>query len=133
MIGWFKKKKAETVNLPLLDCGGQYQFDIVGEASYQIELEAIAGKKTKESKQFRCHAAMVIEDNNRHDPEAVRVVIDSKTVGYLSRADARHFRKWFAEQDLGLLGVAVSAEIVGGWKDHESEGHFGVKLDFNFD
>lgn len=38
-------------------------------------------------------AYLIPEDDNPHDPKAVRVEVDGHKVGYLSRTNARRFRK----------------------------------------
>jgi hypothetical protein len=78
-------------------------------------------------------ARLVPEADNLYDDEAVRVEIDGRKVGHLSRADARRFRRVRATN-----AVPVKALIVGGW-DHGDEaydrarGSFGVRLAFKIE
>ena len=73
-------------------------------------------------------ARLFPEDDNPHDPKAVCVQINKRTVGYLSRENARELRAQFPQ---GGLYWKVKAKIVGGWDNGEGdEGHYGVKLDF---
>lgn len=109
---------------------GTYEFDIVGESKYQEALESICGGRTEDSAELATQAVLVLEDSNPHDNMAVRVDIQGKTVGYLSRKDARNYRKQL--QQLGHPGITCScnAMIVGGWqRSPTDQGHFGVKLD----
>jgi hypothetical protein len=64
-------------------------FEAVGESHYQNELWKIIGKpKTKYEPEWQGAAELVAEKSNSHDPNAVRVVIQGKTVGYLDRDTA---------------------------------------------
>ena len=59
----------------------------------------------------------------------MRVVVGSRTVGYLSRPDAPAYRKLL--QTAGVSEVlACRGRIRGGWDRGESDrGHFGIFLD----
>ena len=109
---------------------GAYEFDIVGESNYQQALESICGGRTEDGARHLAEALLILEDSNPHDNLAVRVDIEGKVVGYLSRKDARSYRKQL--QQLGHAGLTLScnAMIVGGWQRSKSDiGNFGVKLD----
>lgn len=113
---------------------GTFDQEIVGEASYQDALIAIAGAKSDESAEFEAIAVLVPEPNNPYDADAVCVQIDGKVVGYLSRSDAKLHRQALSEAGLGLSSVACRALIVGGWAredDDEAieEVNYGVELD----
>ena len=107
-----------------------YEFDIVGEASYQDALSKICGGKKEESVEHYADAELYLEDDNPHDKEAVCVLIEGKTVGYLSRKEARVFRKQIKELGQENSILLCKAVIVGGWRRSKSdEGNFGVRLD----
>lgn len=106
---------------------GSYNFDIVGEASYQDALDRLAGGKTDAGVNVEKWATLVMEKNNPFDPNAVRVDIEGQTVGYLSRAHAQRFRK-----TINRSNCAAPALITGGWKRAGSKGNYGVKLNFKF-
>lgn len=106
---------------------GSFSFDIVGEASYQDALEAIAGKKTRDGKELRCVAQVSPEPTNAHDSNAIAVEIDGRKVGYFSKADAKDYAGQLKE--IGGGTDKIAAMIVGGFKSKTREGHFGVKLD----
>ncbi|WP_439546961.1 HIRAN domain-containing protein [Sandarakinorhabdus sp.] len=81
-----------------------------------------------------CEATLKPEPNNRHDRNAVAVVIRRSTVGYLDRSAAVRFQKQVNELGASGASVKCKAMIVGGWlrsdaKDDDPEGHYGVKLD----
>ncbi|MDM1545510.1 hypothetical protein HX037_06375 [Ignatzschineria indica] len=107
-----------------------FNVDVVGESYYQDSLLLIAGPKKSKSKNIDCHAVLIREPDNAHDPNAVMVVIKGKLVGYLKKSMAKRFsEEW---RNLGLTSkimLVVAAKINGGWKDSSSEGNFGVVLD----
>jgi len=108
-------------------------LDIVGEASYQKELEVIAGAKTERGVEFTCKAILKCEADNQFDKNAVQVFISDSLVGYLAKGDAKLWRQMLRKQNAAKKDVRVNAMIVGGWKANakkgQSDGHFGVKLD----
>ena len=106
---------------------GNFALDIVGESHYQDALGAIAGSKTEDGVSVRCEATLVLDNANPHDKKAVRVDIARRTVGYLSRENARRYRAGNPNRS-----QTVPAMIVGGWdRGRDDEGMFGVKLDYN--
>jgi hypothetical protein len=126
LLNWLfgKKKKQKIVRLE----SGHFEFDMVGESFYQNNLEEICGGKTEESAEFECEAVLIPESDSPYDKNAVRVEIEFKQVGHLSRQHAEEYRK--------ILGDRVSicdAVIVGGWdRGSDDQGHFGVKLDIDW-
>jgi hypothetical protein len=107
---------------------GDYRFQVVGEASYQHEIEAIVGGRTEESADHECVAVLVPEPDNPHDPNAVYVLIERRKVGYLPRDQAAVFKK--ALDRHGYEMCACWACIVGGWdRGGDDRGHYGVRLD----
>lgn len=109
---------------------GTYDFEVVGEASYQAALDHICGGRTDEGHEMECTAVLTEEPTNRFDPNAVMVTVDNRKVGYLSRREAVAYRKALAASGLAGLPVHVEAVIVGGWdRGSRGEGHYGVKLD----
>lgn len=102
---------------------GTYSQPVVGESHYQAALEAICGKRTNEGENKIVQATLVLE-NNPHDPQAVRIDIQGKTVGYLSRDDARVYRKQIGKN------ATCQAVIRGGWdRGKRGRGSYGVSLD----
>jgi hypothetical protein len=109
---------------------GDYFTDVVGESHYQPWIERVVGGRTGESAEHYTDADLVLEDANPHDPKAVRVDVHGGTVGYLSREDARAYRRWVTATHGRPMGATCPAVIVGGWdRGGGDRGHFGVKLD----
>lgn len=108
---------------------GSYEFDIVGESFYQDNLLSIAGKKKSKSANIVKPCVLQLDQNNKHDKNAVSVWIDGLQVGHLSKTNAKKFRDEVSEKAPGVTEFNASALIVGGWVRQGSEGDFGVKID----
>lgn len=105
---------------------GGFDFDIVGEASYQQALESIAGR-SDESAEHYCTATLSPEPSNQYDSNAIRVDINGKTVGYIARGVTAEFHRVLRGRS-----AQANAIIVGGWsRGSRGSGHFGVKLDID--
>lgn len=98
-------------------------FDVVGESHYQRALEKICGGKKFYSAERQCRAILLPEPSNSADHNAVQVIIERHLVGYLAREHALEYH-----EHLGPRPSHCEAKIVGGWKNYENEGNFGVKL-----
>ncbi len=101
---------------------------MVGEASYRETIERIVGRQPSGHKVI-INAVLVAEPANPYDVNAIAVQVDSRTVGYLSRADALRYKPvmdWARQQ--GFI-PCVRADIDGGWRqDDGSWADFGVRL-----
>jgi hypothetical protein len=85
-----------------LRADGTYAVPIVGESHRQEALEEICGGQAARKKVV---ASLIREDENPHDTNAIRVEIDGKKVGYLSREMAKVYR--------GTMEAAGHADAVG--------------------
>lgn len=113
---------------------GEFDCEVVGESHYQKALERIAGGRSEDGAEHDCIAVLVPEPQNKHDRNAIRVDIDGRTVGYLSRSDAIDLGKVLRGKGLGGAILTVNAMIVGGWdRGGDDRGHFGVRLDIPSD
>lgn len=118
----------------------EFDFDIVGESRRQRELEHLAGPKTQYGCEHKCFAALVLENDNPHDQNAVAVSIIEEvasrtlSVGYLKRSDAIIFREGVAALNIDTNEIMLcAARIIGGWDNGRGNaGLFGVKLDLEF-
>jgi hypothetical protein len=109
---------------------GDYEFEIVGESNYQQAIAKIAGYHGTHSANKHCIASLIPEDDNPHDKSAVAVEIDGSTVGYLSREDARSFRRRLGRKGLSGQVTTCDALIVGGGTRKNGQRlHYGVRLD----
>ena len=118
--------------LDLIEGDGNYSTDIVGESRYQDALERICSGRTREGQEKKVTATLNYEDSNPHDHLAVRIDIESQTVGYLDRNLARKLRKILSKRGFKGSRIQCNAMIVGGWdRGEDNRGHFGVKLDMS--
>jgi len=125
----FGKRRTNKV-IADLSGPGTYSLNIVGESNYQLALKNICGGRTGESQEMITEAVLIPEDDNPYDKKAIRVDIDGKTVGYLSRKNARQYRNQLEKAGYPGITAKCSAMIVGGWdRGSNDKGHFGVKLD----
>jgi len=106
-----------------------YDFEVVGESNYQSALEYLAGNHGRESADVECTAMLIPENNNRYDDKAIRVDIDDMTVGYLSREDARSFRRRLGAKKLTNQVTTCDAIIHGGFiRKNGERAFYGVSL-----
>ena len=134
LIDFIFRKFSKNNKLARLPGPNTYSVDVVGESHYQSALELICGGRTEESQQKIVNAVLVHEDNNAHDSNAVRIDINGMTVGYLSRSNAKEYRKILEEAGYKGINASCSAMIVGGWdRGRGDRGHFGIRLDLPTD
>lgn len=106
-----------------------FPLRVVGESRYQDELEAICGRRKLNGEDKTVEAELVLEDENPHDRNAVRVEISGRQVGYLGRDDAPAFRERVQREGLPGPRFPCRAHISGGWDDGSGDrGHYGVRL-----
>jgi hypothetical protein len=109
---------------------GDFEVEVVGTSKYQRAIEIIAGGRSEDSVDIHVQALLVFENDNPHDPNAVRVVIDRMLVGYMKRDDAKSYRQQILKVGRGELVGCCAAKIVGGWdRGPDDRGFFGVRLD----
>jgi HIRAN domain len=103
---------------------------VVGEGSYQANLERISGGKTEDGPAKAEHTAILKpEPTNPYDKNAIAVTIDGETVGYLSRENALRYREVVEWADAHDRKVACIATLTGGWDRGDGDtGSFGVAL-----
>jgi hypothetical protein len=114
-----------------LPSSGIFHLEVVGESHYQDALERICGGRTEQGADLRCVAALVLDDTNPYDRNAVRVEINGLQVGHLDREDAKEYRKYLRQHGLRGIRGTCKARIRGGWRRGDETGHFGVYLDFS--
>lgn len=108
-----------------LDLDRLVEIDVVGESHRQEALARIAGPKGPDGKNVRVGVTLRREPANPADPSAVRVEALGLHVGYLPRDLAARVSPRLAELRGAVEGHGL---IVGGWKDRDSEGHYGIRV-----
>lgn len=108
---------------------GEYDFEVVGESNYQHALSALA-ENTHPDEEKTGIAILVPEDNNPYDNKAVRVIVQGLTIGYLSREDARSYRRRLASKKLGMIPASCGVLVTGGHVLNDgTRAHYGAQLD----
>jgi predicted Zn-ribbon and HTH transcriptional regulator len=109
---------------------GDETLEVVGESYRQDDLWQLAGGRGHDRIRCEVTAVLVPEPENPHDPNAIKVVIDGRLVGYLSREDAAIYlpglRQLMASH---ARPIALSGQIVGGGQREDGIGMLGVFLD----
>ena len=130
LLGGFAEPTRSSAPIADLPGPGTYSVEIVGESHYQEAIEAICGRRTEESADLIVQAVLVHEDENPYDSQAIRVDIQGHTVGYLSRENARKYRRELSQAGHPGIAASCTARIVGGWDcGPDDRGYFGVRLD----
>jgi len=107
---------------------GNFDFEVVGESYYQAHLNALVASAYGEWVEVHHIATLLPEDNNPHDDKAVSVHINGKQVGYLSREDARSFRRRMSAKRI-TGPTTCPALIRGGGLINNRPAPYGVRLD----
>jgi len=120
---------ASAVEPLYLAPGRGFTQEVVGESYRQEALEASVGGKTLDGFNQKLTAQLVFDEGNRHDPNAVGVLIDRRHVGYIPKQQAADFRRQILAINPGQIPVVCKAKITGGWDRGDGDtGHFGVRL-----
>jgi hypothetical protein len=107
-----------------------FSLEAVGESNYQATLDRICGGRSFDGADVLTEATLIYEDTNPYDSQAIRVAINGQTVGYLSRAHARQYRREMAKAGNAGRTAVCAARIRGGWdRGGDDRGSYGVRLD----
>lgn len=123
-MGLFSRRRAanppgrfQTRNL-LLE--GDQRIAAVGESFYQPALLAICSARAGEEVGHECIAVLVLEPDNPHDANAVRVEVDGRQVAHLSRPDALIYRPALRAAATAGLVIVCPAFIAGRGRDSDT-------------
>lgn len=108
---------------PMLAGDGSYSFEIVGEGRYQAELESICGGARPNIEQ-ECLALLIADPDDDSDTPDVRVEINGRRVGNLSRSDAAAYGEAIHRLQWDGDALACRALI-----SSDQRSYFGVELD----
>jgi hypothetical protein len=102
------------------ESGSTFEVAAVGESHYQDALrDAAAGRPSP----ARCDVALVPEDTNEYDANAVRVDVRGDCVGYLSRSHAVLYRRRYSGRSISCKGLLCGGDAgrpsIGIWLDVE--------------
>ena len=109
---------------------GTFAIEVVGVSRRQHVLADIVERHGRSGRTVAVAALLVLEPENPHDPNAVRVEIDGALIGYLSRDNAARYRADLTAAGTPDATVQCTARIVGGFETASGErASFGVRLD----
>ena len=129
-LSWLFKASKKSEPAAITSDMTRYSVDVVGESHYQSSLSAICGGLTEVGHKKIVEATLILDDSNSYDDKAVKVEIDRMMVGYLSKENARAYRRRLKATDQVGFKSNCSAMIVGGWNSGDKgKGYFGLKLD----
>jgi hypothetical protein len=135
LIGGAKEELGTTANThpePVMHWPalGHFDFEVVGESNYQDAITSIVGDHGDQPPADIFNAVIIPENDNKYDALAIRIDIDSKTVGYMSREDARSFRRRLGAKKMKNQVTTCAAMIVGGFITRNGDrASYGVRLD----
>jgi hypothetical protein len=105
---------------------GDELINVVGESHYQPAIRAACGAGINEEVLFECFAELVPEPSNPYDSNAVKVLIDGRQVGHLSRSDAVELGPAIVAAR-EAAGGSLCRAVIAGHKDSETT-NLGVFL-----
>lgn len=109
--------------------GPEHQIE-PGESYRQDDLWHLVGGFSADRIRCDVTAVLVPEPENLHDPNAIKVLIDGRHVGYLSREDAVIYLPGLRRLTASHSSpIALSGQIVGGGQREDGLGMLGVFLD----
>lgn len=89
------------------------RLPVVGESHYRDNLRKIAGPGGTTGVNVNVTARLIAEPKNPHDPNAVRVDVNGRTVGYLGRDDAAELAPEMHR--IHATSINIPAHISAGW------------------
>lgn len=121
----------QRIKIPFIKGREQFQINVAGESFYPDAFAALCGARTRDGIAFPARAQLMLDDDNVHDRNAVKVMIDGNQVGHLPREAAKAFRRTVRYGDLAKYDVFECAALInGGWdRGGGDAGNFGVRLD----
>jgi hypothetical protein len=113
----------------LIKGNGTFDVVVAGVSYYQEALRSVLGDTSGRADSMLVPAEIIPDDGNSFDTYAVRIEIDGKLVGYLSRRNACEWRSKMISESLSGA-TTCSARIV--WdRQAREEGKYGVWLDID--
>lgn len=109
---------------------GSETLEVVGESYRQDDLWQLVGGFSADRVRCAATAVLVPEPENPRDRNAIKVLIDGRHVGYLSREDAVLYLPGLLHLMASHAApIALAGQIVGGGQRDDGLGMLGVFLD----
>lgn len=131
----FFPKLSLQINSQLLHWSptGAFPINAVWTSYNETALKELANNKPGHGAYSLCTAILEIESGNIHDAIAIRVLVNNRTVGYLSREMSIAFRNYFSTHNLPLQSTTCDAIISGGLLTPETKYNYSVHLDLDLE
>jgi hypothetical protein len=131
-MSWFRRRGSTPDVKPSKGCicgDGNFDFEIVGEASYQDRLRQIsAGRRERGESHVSFPCCLRFEINSHTHAPAVRVdASGGRTVGYFPAEQAEVYAPILQGIERSGRRAECVGVLVGGYGDHPT---FGVYVDF---
>ena len=111
------------------DSTGTFKVTVAGTSHYRGEIAAIALNPNNVSALVICLAYLVPDSQNIHDSNAIRVVIEGQTVGYLASDYAKIYRSFSHQLPSHIKHISVAAAITNGMMTKDKTYEYTVELD----
>jgi hypothetical protein len=108
---------------------GTFKIAVVGTSYYRDEIASIAQNPVTVSAMVTCLASLILDNRNPGDANAVRIVIDRRTVGYLPKEFAKSYRSYIADLPGHIHHVSAAAAITNGLKVGDNTYDYTIELD----
>lgn len=106
---------------PLWGQRGWPRMEVAGESHYESALRAIVDRRgtgsSESSSELTVTAVLIPDPSSRHDPNAVKVLVNGRQVGHLPREEAARYTGVLRQ----LTGAGFSPEVTASVWAHEVE------------
>lgn len=107
-----------------------FHVPVVGESFYRDDIQSIVRNPVGRRAYCLVTAYLVPYSTNKHDKNAVKVVVCGKVVGHLDREYAVTYREYASEMPDSVEHMSVDALITGGIGQHDGEKYdYSICLD----
>jgi hypothetical protein len=108
---------------------GTFKIPIVGTSHYRDAIVTLAQNPPNVNALASCLAYLVADDQNPHDPNAVKVIIRGLQVGHLSRDFAKSYRAYITELPGHIQHISAAAMITNGISTAAKQYEYAIELD----
>lgn len=92
-----KKRRRANANPPHWPTSNAYSEEVVGESFYKADFEALTIWPQGVERMLYALATLIPDPENQYDSNAVKVVVEGRHIGHLSKASALRYKKQVTE------------------------------------
>ncbi|MEO8024037.1 HIRAN domain-containing protein [Polaromonas sp.] len=108
---------------------GTFQVAVAGTSHYRAAIESIALNQSGTAALAICLVYLEFDNQNQHDPNAVRVMVRGQMVGHLPAVYAKTYRSYLSELPPHIKHVSAAAAITGGLRTSDRAYEYSIELD----